>query len=86
MKNTTALLITLTLSSLTASANADLKAEIAKDHAAQMEVYNNYVPNPEDGDFAPLANRIYLKITAPHYFKKGLSLDWKDENASYWKK
>lgn len=60
----------------------DLKAKMDSDIA----VYKNYVPNPEDGEMANLANRVYLKMTAKHYFKKGNSLAWKDENASYWKK
>lgn len=78
------------LTSSTVAMSMSLAEEVAAKKAAKiasdLAVYTNYVPNLEDGEFADLGNRIYLKMTAPHYFKEGNSLAWKDENASYWKK
>lgn len=78
------------LTSTTAAMSMSLAEEVASKKAAEiasdLAIYTNYVPNLEDGEFAHLDKRIYLKMTAPHYFKKGNSLEWKDDNASYWKK
>ena len=48
-----------------------------------IEVYSNYKADPADGVHAPIAQRIYFKMTAPQYFKAH-NLEWKDENAKYW--
>jgi hypothetical protein len=83
------LMAVIVMSSTTAFAMT-MSEQIAFDKKSKMDsdiaVYKNYVPNPEDGEMANLANRVYFKMTAPQYFKKGNSLAWKDENASYWKK
>lgn len=78
-------IIAASSASLALSIADQVAQEKATKLAAQLEIYKNYVPNPEDGEMAHLDERIYLKMTAPHYFKEGDSLEWKNPSASYWK-
>ena len=89
-KKLQALMATTILTSVTSTAFAMTISEKAlfdsqAQTASDIAVYKNYVANPEDGEMADLAKRVYFKMTAPQYFKRGNSLAWKDENASYWK-
>jgi hypothetical protein len=89
-KNNLKTLMVVMIMSSTSAFAMSVSEQVVFDKKTQMDsdiaVYKNYVPNPEDGEMADLAKRVYLKMTAKHYFKKGNSLEWKDESASYWKK
>ena len=80
-----AITIMTSTSAFAMTLSEQIKFDKQEKMASDIAVYKNYVANPEDGEMADLAKRVYFKMTAPGYFKKGNNLAWKDENASYWK-